>query len=156
MSWSRTLGLVAVMAAAGCGFTPAYGPGGTAGVLRDAVRVEVGETVFDYRLRAAVEERLGAGEGFVLTLEARVEEVAAAVTEEGSITRFNLTGVAEWRLVDAAGAEVGAGQVSGFTGYLTTGSTVATEAARRDAEERLAVVLAEQVVARLVIVAGAG
>jgi len=144
------------MAAAGCGFTPAYGPGGTAGVLRDAVRVEVGETVFDYRLRAAVEERLGAGEGFVLTLEARVEEVAAAVTEEGSITRFNLTGVAEWRLVDAAGAEVGAGQVSGFTGYLTTGSTVATEAARRDAEERLAVVLAEQVVARLVIVAGAG
>jgi LPS-assembly lipoprotein len=144
------------MAVAGCGFTPAYGPGGAADVLRDAVRVESGESVFDYRLRVAVEERIGVGDGYVLTLVARVNEVAAAVTEEGSITRFNLTGVADWTLRDSGGADIGAGQVSGFTGYLTTGSTVATEAARRDAAERLAVILAEQVVARLVIVAGAG
>lgn len=157
MWWSDRPALLAVpLLLAACGFTPAYGPGAPAAVLRGAVDVRGGEEVFDYRLRTALEDRLGQGTGYVLSFVAKVDEVQAAVTSEGTITRFNVTGVAEWLLADAAGAEVARGTASGFTSYLTTGSTVATDAAQRDAADRLAVVLADQIVARLVIAAGPG
>ena len=44
---------------------------------------------------------------------------------------------------------VQSGEVSTFTAYSTTGSPVATAAARRDAEDRLMVALADQLVSRL-------
>jgi LPS-assembly lipoprotein len=156
MWWSRAPLLAALTGLAGCGFAPAYGPGAPAEALRDAVAVTAGATVLDYRLQVAIEERLGRGTDYRLEVVTRVDEVQAAVTPEGTISRFNLTGEAEWVLRDAAGAEVAQGVARGFTSYLTTGSTVATEAAQRDAEARLAVVLADQIVARLVIAAGAG
>jgi LPS-assembly lipoprotein len=43
------------------------------------------------------------------------------------------------------------GRVSDFTGFSATGSTVATLAAERDATARLMVILADQIVDRLVI-----
>ena len=49
----------------------------------------------------------------------------------------------------ASGAQLGSGVVNSFTGYSATASTVVTLAAQRDAEERLMVILADQVVARL-------
>jgi LPS-assembly lipoprotein len=156
MSWSDVLRLGVVCLVAGCGFAPVYAPGGPGAALRDAVTVEAGETVFDYRLRVALEERLGTGSAYRLSFTTQVEELQAAVTQEGKITRFNVTGTADWVLRDAAGAEVARGQARGFTSYLTTASTVATEAAARDASERLAVVLADQIVTRLVTGAGAG
>ena len=103
-----------------------------------------------------VEDRLGTGSAYRLSFTTRVAELQAAVTQEGKITRFNVTGIADWVLRDAAGAEVARGQERGFASYLTTASTVATEAAARDASERLAVVLADQIVTRLVTGAGAG
>jgi LPS-assembly lipoprotein len=156
MSWSDRLCALALLALAGCGFTPALAPGGPAAGLRDAVTVTGGETVFDYRLRTALEDRLGSGAVYDLTFAAKVDEVQAAVTQDGTITRFNVTGQADWVLRDTAGTEVARGEARGFTSYLTTGSTVATEAAQRDAADRLAVVLAEQIVARLIIAAGPG
>jgi LPS-assembly lipoprotein len=156
MWWSRAIGVAALMGLAGCGFSPAYGPGGAAEGLRDAVTVTAGETVLDYRLRVAIEERFGTGSAYALEVVTRSDEVQAAVTPEGTISRFNVTGEADWVLRDAAGVELARGTVRGFTSYLTTGSTVATQAAQRDAEARLAVVLAEQIVARLVIAAGTG
>jgi LPS-assembly lipoprotein len=157
MWWSDRLAIVVLpLMVAACGFTPAYGPGAPAVALQGTVAVEGGETVFDYRLRTALEDRLGQGSGSVLTFVARMDDVQAAVTPDGTITRFNVTGEADWVLNDAAGAEVARGTASGFTSYLTTGSTVATDAAQRDAEERLAVVLADQIIARLLIAAGPG
>ena len=41
------------------------------------------------------------------------------------------------------------GNVENFTGYSATGSTVATLAAERDAQKRLMVMLADQLVTRL-------
>lgn len=156
MWWSEGARVAVFLVLAGCGFAPAYGPGGTAAALRDAVAVEAGTSVLDARLRMAIEERLGRGSDYRLSVVTGVDEVQAAVTQAGTISRFNLTGRAEWVLRDGAGAEVARGEARGFTGYLTTGSTVATEAARRDAADRLAVILAEDIVARLVLVAGAG
>jgi LPS-assembly lipoprotein len=156
MWWSDLLRLTAVVLVAGCGFAPAYGPGSPAAGLRDSIRVEVGERVLDYRLRAALEERLGRGAAYVLSVTAQVDARQAAVTPEGTIMRYNLTGTAAWVLQDAAGTRIAEGEARGFTGYLTTGSTVATDAAARDASDRLAVILADRIVAQLAMTAGAG
>lgn len=156
MSWSDPVRVAAVCLLAGCGFTPVYAPGGAAQALRNSITVEAGETVLDYRLRVAIEERLGRGADHVLTVTTRTEELQAAVTPEGTIMRFNLVGVADWVLHDAAGAEVARGEERAFTGYLTTGSTVATDTAARDAMERLAVILADRIIIRLEMGAGGG
>jgi LPS-assembly lipoprotein len=44
---------------------------------------------------------------------------------------------------------VTSGSVDNFTGYSATGTTVATLAAERDAQERLMTILADQIVTRL-------
>ena len=49
----------------------------------------------------------------------------------------------------ASGRTVARGQVSSFTSYSTTGTTIATLAAEQDAHKRLARLLADQVVTRL-------
>lgn len=151
MSWSDPLRLIALLALAGCGFTPALGPGAPAAALRGSVEVAGGETEFDYRLRTALEDRLGQGSSYVLAVTASTDEVQAAVSPDGTITRYNITGRAEWSLVDGTGALVAEGVAGGFTSYLTTGSTVSTEAAQQDAVERLTVALADQIVTRLII-----
>ena len=69
-------------------------------------------------------------------------------------TRYSLNGSADFRLTDAAsGATVTEGQVSSFTSYSTTGTTVATLTAEYDARQRLARMLADQVVTRLLAAA---
>ena len=52
----------------------------------------------------------------------------------------------------ASGAEVTRGQVSTFTSYSTTGTTIATMSAEQDAHDRLARMLADQVVTRLLAI----
>ena len=124
--------------------------------LRDSIAVEADNTPFDYRLRTALEDRLGqpATATYTLTVDTIVTEVAAAVAPDGSITRFNLPGIATWALRDAAtGAELATGQADSFTSYQTTGTTVATRAAEEDARDRLATALADLIVARLIVVA---
>ncbi len=152
MSWSDPLRLVALLALAGCGFTPALGPGAPAAALRGTVEVTGGATVFDYRLRTALEDRLGQGTGYVLDVsQASTNEVQAAVSPDGTITRYNITGTVDWFLADGAGTILAEGTAGGFTSYLTTGSTVSTEAAQQDAVDRLTVALADQIVTRLLI-----
>jgi LPS-assembly lipoprotein len=57
--------------------------------------------------------------------------------------------VASWTLENAATAVTMTGQARTFTSYSTTGSTVATQTAQADAEERLSVALADLVVTQL-------
>lgn len=147
MWWPRLL-LVLLPA---CGFAPAYAPGGPGEALRGRVAVEAPDTPDGYRLRLALEERLGTGSGLRLAAEPTVEEVPAAVTPEGAITRFDLVGRATWALRDAGGATLAEGVATAFTGASATGSTVATRAAREDARARLMVLLADDVARRLLL-----
>jgi LPS-assembly lipoprotein len=150
----RRAALAAMLAAGGCGFTPVYAPGGAALALRNSVDVVASDTPFDYRLRTALEDRLGQTTSpvFTLTVETEVDEIEAAITPDGSITRFNLPGEAAWVLSDAVtGAELATGAVDSFTGYSTTGTTVATRTAEQDALDRLAITLADLIVARLIV-----
>jgi LPS-assembly lipoprotein len=141
---------------AGCGFTPAYGPQGGAGRLQGAVLVSAPETREGYMLVRQLEDRLGRASAprFLLETDLDVDQERMAVTANNITTRFNLVGKVTFRLRDAAtSALLAEGRVDSFTGYSATGSTVATRAARRDAQARLATILADQLVTRLLAIA---
>ncbi|MCC5972556.1 MAG: hypothetical protein JJT81_00730 [Rubellimicrobium sp.] len=143
-----------LLALGACGFAPAFGPDGPALGFREQVEVVTADTtVFDYRLREALSRRLGqpASPAYRLFIRSEVDEVSAAITPGGSVTRFNLPGKAEFTLTDSAtGAVRAAGTVTSFTGYSATGTTVATRSAADDARDRLAVQLADLIITRLI------
>ena len=154
MWWSRRELLLALTALAGCGFTPAYGPGGSASVLRGRVAVEAPATTEGYRLRQRLLRRLGGGgSDYLLSVTLSQEEGASAIAPDGSTTRVRLVGRAGWRLEAPDGAILGSGEVEGFTAFSATGSTVAARTARIDAEERLALLLADRIATRLLALA---
>jgi len=149
------LALLAGGVLAGCGFTPAYAPGGGAQALTGAVRAADPGDKNACDLVQRLEERLGPPQaarfdlGYAITTNA----IAVGVTPDGSITRYNLTGAVDWALTDAAGTKVAGGTVDSFTSWSATGSTVAGLTAEEDATRRLMRILADQIVTRLLAVA---
>ncbi|MDS9466758.1 LPS assembly lipoprotein LptE [Paracoccus sp. MBLB3053] len=152
MSWSRRAFLLGSLALAACGFSPVYGPGGTGGKLFGKIRTADPETPDDFAFAGRIAERLGP-EGaatYELGWQLRIAVVPQAITPDEITTRYALNGSAEYLLTDIdTRRTVARGQVSSFTSYSTTGTTIATMAAEQDAHERLARLLADQVVNRL-------
>lgn len=152
---TRRAALLGLLALAGCGLTPAFGTGGQAQVLHNAVRLAAPDTVAGFRLRERLEERLGVATSprFGLNVDLTSAPTPATITTDGDTTRFNLESAADWALTDMAGLELATGTVNTFTSYSATGSTVATQAAANDAADRLAVALADLIAARLILAA---
>ncbi|SEQ00397.1 LPS assembly lipoprotein LptE [Thalassovita taeanensis] len=147
------LALVALAALTACGFAPAYGPSGQADKLLGAILVDAPETRDDQLLVRQIETRLGRADlpRYALGYDLKVVEERMAVSATNITTRFNLVGSVRYALRDTdTGDILTTGTVSHFTGYSTTGTTVATLAAERDAHERLSSILADQIVARLI------
>lgn len=149
------LGLAAVLALAGCGLTPVYGPGGGGGRLTGRVRPRDPETPLDFVFNQRLAERLGPEDAAVYDLDYRITAgvVSQAITPDEVTTRYSLNGTADFVLTGPEGAVLTRGRVSSFTSYSTTGTTISTLAAEADARERLALMLADQVVTRLLAVA---
>ncbi|WJY22355.1 LPS assembly lipoprotein LptE [Fontisubflavum oceani] len=146
------LTLLAAAPLAACGFTPVYAPGGPGDVLRGQILVEPPETRTEFLMVARLEDRLGRASSprYAMTIDTVIDERGIAVTGSNDITRINLTGATRFRVVEAGtDVQVHAGRVQTFTAYSTTGSTIATAAAERDAEERLMIALADQIVSNL-------
>lgn len=153
----RSILLGTVAALAGCGFEPAYGPNGSANKLRDRVRVDDPVTRPGYLLTREIEDRLGAsppaggGGVYGLSYAIQIDEQPVAISSENVATRFNLVGSVTYALRDLdSTAVLLTGQAGHFTSYSASGTPVATQAAARDAEERLMVILADQVITRLI------
>jgi LPS-assembly lipoprotein len=151
---SRSLVASALGAAllAGCGFAPAYGPGGDALSLRGAVLADDPDTEFGFDFVTQLEARLGLPDvpRYRLAWTLATEERELAIDEENTITRFNVEGVLAWTLTPlGAEAPVLRSVESHFTSYSATGSTISTFESQQDAEQRLAVILADAVVTRL-------
>lgn len=148
----RALLLILPAALAACGFTPVYAPGGTAGTLRDRVEIAAPDSTESYLLVQNLEERLGrsASPDYRLGLALATASQGLAITPANEITRYTITGVADYTLT-RIGEEgvVASGQVRNFTGYSATGTTVDTLAAERDARARLMQMLADQITAQL-------
>lgn len=157
----RLIILGGASALAGCGFEPAYGTGGSASKLQGRVRVDdpVGRPA--YLLTREIEERLGAGPplenggAYGLSYAITVDEAPLAILSNNTATRFNVTGSVTYALRDLESTAVlVSGQERNFTSYSASGTPVATQAAARDAEERLMVTLADQIITRLIAESG--
>jgi LPS-assembly lipoprotein len=150
---SRRALVFAPLLLAACGFTPAYGPGGSAGKLTETIWVQDPTDKYAFDLVERLEERLGRPENirYDLTYTIITETVGVGITTDNKITRYNLKGVVDYSLIErSSGARITGGRVQSFTAYSATGSTVAELAAEEDAALRLMRILADQIVARLI------
>ena len=140
--------LGALGALAGCGFAPALAPGS-----RRRIAVEAPATRAGFALGRRLEDRLGAaGERapYALAVALEIDPEVAAVDPAQVTTRVRLEGAASYALAEAAtGREILRGTASAFASYDATGTTVALGASARDAEDRLATILADRIAARI-------
>lgn len=150
--FDRRTVLLMPLAVAACGFQPVYGTGGNGQKLQGRVLVSEPDNRDAFLVTRRIEQRLGRGSDPVYDLSLVVTSRAdgLAVNQQGYITRYNLLGAADYVLTDTRNGQIAAsGSVDNFTGYSTTSTTVATLAAERDARQRLMVILADQIVTRL-------
>jgi len=150
---SRRSAVLAMLALAGCGLTPVYGPGGAGAALRGNVVYVTPATKAGFALRNRLKTRLGTQDGaadYQLIVQSVETRDAAAVTSDGDITRFSILGTAKWTVIKGD-VTLGSGTVETFTSYAATGSTVATQAAEEDAVARLSVALADLIVADVIL-----
>ncbi len=153
-SFDRRAILLSLAALAGCGLTPVYGRGASALALRGGVEVSTPDSREAFRLKARIEDRLGPPQSapYRLDVTLALTQVPVGVSTGQDITRYTLRGKADYVLTEVAtGTIIDHGQVENFTGYSATGTSVATLAADRDARDRLSVILADQIIARLLI-----
>lgn len=150
---TRRAALLAPLLLVACGFEPVYAPGGPGERLRGRIAVEAPDTPEGYRLRAALEERLGlpAAAAAVLAVTPRLSASRSGQLPGSGLARERLVGRAAWRLADPTGALLAQGDAEGFTGATVTGPAVSVRAAGADARERLLVLLADRIVAQLLL-----
>lgn len=147
------LSLLVVLPLAGCGFTPAYAPGGAGERLRGRVAVQAPSTRNDFALTSRLESRLGAADApaYDLGYSVTVYSISGGITPDNEITRYQLKGSVAYTLTDrATQARVAGGMVRNFTSWSATGSTVAGIAAEEAAAARLMQILADDIVTRLI------
>ncbi|MFD0858998.1 LPS assembly lipoprotein LptE [Roseovarius aquimarinus] len=146
------LGLLAALPA--CGFAPVYGPGRAGSALEGQILADDPVTREDYLLVREFESRLGRAQPgrYGLSYKISVSTAGAAVSRANVTTRYNVLGEVTYALRDLeTGAVITSGKTSNFTGYSASGTTVATQAAERDARERLMVILTDQIITRLLV-----
>ncbi|MEO8243233.1 MAG: LPS assembly lipoprotein LptE [bacterium] len=144
--------VLVMLALAGCGFTPAFGTRGAAQKLMGTVRAGVPHNGNDFNFVRRIDERFGPPDVGLYDLSYSITTTSngVAITPDGAITRYNLSGRLDWTLTrHSDGLRMAGGTFDTFTSYSATGSTVAGLAAREDAGRRLMVILADEVVARL-------
>ena len=140
-----------------CGFQPVYGPGGSASGLGGLIAVEEPRNQLAFDLTRQLETRLGLPQApeYLLSADLVIDQDELGITSNNEITRYNLLGRATFDLRDiGTEALVTRGTVRSFTSYSALGTPFATQSAREDAQERLMVILADQIVARLLATAG--
>lgn len=142
---------------ASCGFAPVYGtPGG--GALDGAVRVAEPDTEFGFAFVRRFEERLGRASAprYDLAYAIAMTDTALAIDGSNRITRYNVEGRLDWTLVPVGGGDpVLRARETAFTAFSASGSTISSFESERDARRRLAIVLADKVVTRVLAEASA-
>lgn len=150
--FNRRSFLISTVALAGCGFQPSYGPAGSATALRGMVRVAVPDDRESYTLAHKLEDIFAQplDEKYLLTYEIKTDEDAIGITPDQEITRYHVNGTVTYALTTTAdGQTIASGNVTSFTAYSATGSTVSSVTATRDAYERLMSILADKTAAQI-------
>lgn len=159
MSWSErasragaparaaVLALVACAGLAACAFQPLYGPQGAGSKLNGQVAIAAPGTTRDYIMARELELAFGPASdpAYRLGYRLSVRSEDAAITSGQEIDRVNLIGTLSYTLRTLPGGEaVTTGTSDGFVSYSSAGEPVAINAARNDAELRLARILADR------------
>ena len=144
---SRRVFFLAALALAGCGFEPVNGVSSKSQMLRNTVLVQAPTNRVEFELVRNLEVQLGqvTSKFYDLRYKLNVDEDIIIVSAAQEINRFSLVGVLEYSLVDSGGVVLLSNTAKSFTGYSATGSTVATQRSKRDAYDRLMMILAKQV-----------
>ena len=154
----KRVALLLALAAAtsGCGLRPLYGGGAGSPVASflNGVSVQPIDGRTGWLVRNALVDRLsGSSEGarpFRLEVEIDDDLTGFGIRGDTAVTRERRTLRARYRLVNAATGEVLLDATAGSdAGIDVVGSEYATVAAEQTAAERLAQVVADQIVARL-------
>lgn len=156
MWFSKRAFMLSAVALAGCGFTPAYGPKGGAGKLLGAVQPDAPKTESEFNFTRQIAKRFGPAPSprYRLSYQISTETIGQAITQDNATTRYSLSGRASYKLSDAtSNAVLLTGEVASFTSWSATGTTLATQSAQDSAYERLMVMLADQIVTRLLATA---
>lgn len=149
-------GLAALGVAPGCAFEPALRTaGGPLTPLYGQVAIAAPSSRMTFVMTQHLEERLGRaalGADFVLDYTLDLDTQSLGTDPGGTAQRVQIEGVARFDLRRRGAAEpLFEGRVAQFTGYSATGNTVSTNAAETDARARLARMLADGIVARLLV-----
>ncbi|NDR58574.1 hypothetical protein [Aliiruegeria sabulilitoris] len=153
---SVLIALAATGLTAGCGFTPAYAPGGAGDRLRGQLTTNPPYDKPSYAFVDRIETRLSRNDSapYRLTFTVTYGYDGLAVSPDDSTYRYHLTGKLDYTVVDQASqATVTSGTVRNFVAYSALGTTVATAASTTNAQERLMIILADQVVTELMATA---
>ena len=151
-SFSRRAILLAPFALAACGFTPIYGRGSAAEAIKGKIALGTVSDRLSFEFYEQLENRLGRAEAplFQLDVSLEVSSKGLAITQDNAVTRYNLTGEANFSLTRiASGAVVLEDKLRAFTAYSATATAYATFISERDANRRLAVSLADQIALRI-------
>ena len=152
--------LAAALSLSACSLRPLYAGGGSGPVASRLSRVEVGpiEGRGGWLVRNALVDRLDRNEGesarYRLVVELNDNITGFGLRRDSSVTRERRTLRARYRLVDAARGTVLLDATAGSdAGVDVVSSEYATVAAEQTALERLALEVADQIVARLALYA---
>ncbi len=106
-----------------------------------------------FQMREQLETRLGIATEARYQLEVllNIDRKGLAITQDGSITRYNLSGKADFTVRRFGADIVLSDSVEAFTAYNATASAYATRVAEQDAYRRLVVSLANKIVTRMAI-----
>ena len=150
---SRCGFFLAALALAGCGLVPVNGANTKFQLLRNTVLVQAPTNRIEFELVRNLEVQLGQAVSKLYDLQYKlsVDEDIVVVSAKQEINRFRLVGLLEYSLVDSGGVVLLTETAKSFTGYSATGTTVATQRSKRDAYDRLMVILAKQVSNSLLI-----
>ena len=153
-SYNRRAFMLSAVALAGCGFTPVYGPDGPGRLLYGQVALESPSSENTYTLTQYLTQRLGRADAprYGLTTSVARSQQGLAVTASQVTVRYNVLGDMSYALRDLdSGQVIASGKVSATTSYSASGTTVATQAARSDANKRLMIALADLMIDRLAV-----
>lgn len=149
---------LALLLLTGCGFRPLYGERAltpevsTEMALIDirAIDSRVGLTLRNELLDLLTPLGTPARPRYVLAVDLVATRQGLALERDATVTRFNLTLNAEYRLLDAATRqELNAGTARSTAAFNVVRADFANVIADRDAEDRAARVVAEEIVTRL-------
>ena len=135
-----------------CGFQPIHVSGNPEESLYGQVAVREPDTPVTFRLVQEVESRLGrAGNpAYFLEFTLHVDSEAKAISVQNTTLRYSLIGTLDYVLTRRSDGEIqAAGKIEDFVSYSAVGTPSETLSAERDAVQRLAVALSNQLVASL-------